>query len=151
MKSRELIVTATREIRKLSHALLPPGLDEMGLLKTLDELMRPISVTGQLIVINNWDTFPGEVLNRDQQLTIYRIVQEQLNNILKHAEAKTVTISLSLLKDKSFAQLEIIDDGKGFDTSQSKKGVGLRNIRSRAELFDGVVTISSQPGEGCDS
>ena len=147
-KSRELIVLATTEIRKLSHALLPPSLGDFGLLRALDELFRPFSTTGQLSINRQWCSFPEQLLTSDQQLTIYRIVQEQLNNILKHAQAKNVSVSL-LMINKDTAELLIADDGNGFDVSQKRDGVGLRNIRSRMELFDGVVSIYSKPGKGC--
>ena len=148
-ESKELIVMAAREIRSLSHTLLTPALHEFGLLKSIDDLMRPIKVAGELHVIKQWESFPENMLSVEQQLTIYRIVQEQLNNILKHASAKTIRISLSLLNEKRFTELLIVDDGKGFDTSLKKEGVGIRNIKSRAELFDGDVYIWSEPGQGC--
>lgn len=147
-KSRELIVLATTEIRKLSHALLPPSLGDFGLLRALDELFRPLSSTGQLNINKQWCSFPEQFLNSDQQLTIYRIVQEQLNNILKHAQAKNVNVCLRMI-NRDTAELLITDDGNGFDTSQKRDGVGLRNIRSRMALFDGVVSVHSQPGQGC--
>ena len=149
LESKELIVMATREIRELSHTLLTPALHQFGLLKSIDELMRPIEAAGKLHVIREWESFPENTLGVEQQLTIYRIVQEQLNNILKHAGAKTVRISLSMLSEKRFAELLIVDDGKGFDVGHKKDGVGLRNIKSRAELFDGDVYLWSEPGKGC--
>ena len=77
----------------------------------------------------------------------FRIIQEQLNNIVKHAAAKTAFIRLSSFSDATV--LEIEDDGKGFDLSKVKKGVGLTNIKNRARLFAGTVAIISKPGNGC--
>ena len=79
------------------------------------------------------------------QLTIFRIVQEQLNNILKHAKATHAFINLSRKENEII--LLISDDGKGCDVSK-KRGVGIINIRTRAELHDGKVTIVSKPGKG---
>jgi signal transduction histidine kinase len=87
-------------------------------------------------------------VSSDLKLTIYRIVQEQLNNIIKYAKAKTVYIKV--LQGKATIYLSIKDDGVGFDSSQRSKGVGLMNIRTRAALYNGRVTIVSEPGKGCE-
>jgi two-component system, NarL family, sensor histidine kinase UhpB len=149
VKSKECITLATDEIRKLSHALLPPSLEEFGLITALNDLIDPVSVTGKIFVEKQWNDFPEECLEKDQKLTIYRIVQEQLNNTLKHAAAKKITFSLHLMDDGKAIHLLIKDDGLGFDTAVKKNGVGLRNIISRAGLFDGKVSIHSEPGQGC--
>ncbi|HEY0749853.1 MAG TPA: ATP-binding protein, partial [Chitinophagaceae bacterium] len=73
--------------------------------------------------------------------------QEQLNNIVKHAQAKTVTITLK--NDKPILVLQISDDGKGFNPVKANKGLGLANIKNRAELFGGKVHVISSEGEGC--
>jgi signal transduction histidine kinase len=86
-------------------------------------------------------------LDNDQQLTLYRITQEQVNNILKHAMAKTVCISLN--EEDEEAVLIISDDGMGFDITGKKQGIGLSNMKSRAELLNGRFFISSEPGLGC--
>jgi signal transduction histidine kinase len=78
---------------------------------------------------------------------LFRIVQEQLNNIIKHSGARHVTIQLE--NKESMLELLIEDDGRGFDTSTVRKTLGLTNIRNRAELFGGKVAITSAPGQGC--
>jgi two-component system, NarL family, sensor histidine kinase UhpB len=148
LKSKEFIVLAADEIRKLSHALLPPSLEEFGLVTALNELMTPLSVTAGLLIENDWNDFREQELKKDQKLTIYRIVQEQLNNITKHAGAKSVFASLRSTEEG--VELVIRDDGKGFDPAEKRNGVGLRNIISRAGLFDGHVIIHSKPGHGCE-
>jgi two-component system sensor histidine kinase UhpB len=150
IKSREFIILAINEIRKLSHILLPPSLQDFGLTCALTKLMDSISQAARFKINKQWDNFREQVLRKDQKLTIYRIVQEQLNNIIKHASAKNVTLSLSTSDDGEFVQLVIKDDGKGFDPDKSNTGVGLRNIKSRAELFRGQVTIQSAVGNGCE-
>jgi signal transduction histidine kinase len=152
LKSKEFIMMATDEIRKLSHALLPPSLEEFGLITALDELICPVSTTGNLYIEKQWDSFREQSLQKDQKLTIYRIVQEQLNNIIKHAAAKNVIASLRLINEDEAGSVELLikDDGKGFDPAQKKNGVGLRNIVSRAGLFGGSVSIHSAPGHGCE-
>ena len=82
-----------------------------------------------------------------RKLAVFRIVQEQLNNIVKHARATQVLIRLS--GEQDHIVLMVADNGVGFDVGRHRKGVGITNIISRAELFDGKVEIVSSPGEGC--
>lgn len=148
-RSRDMIVLATRELRKLSHELLPPSY-ELGLKQAIEDLAETISRAGTLGFEICWDEFEEGLLNDDQQLTIYRIVQEQLNNILKHSEATHVLIELGLTCNRGQVELCIKDNGKGFDPCGKRKGVGLRNIISRAEIYDGSVNIVSRAGHGCE-
>jgi signal transduction histidine kinase len=78
---------------------------------------------------------------------LYRIIQEALNNILKHAQASTVRMYLT--RNKRFLFLEIQDNGRGFVPEKVRKGLGLNNIRNRAELLGGKVHIKAAPGAGC--
>jgi len=87
-----------------------------------------------------------EDLNEKLQLTIFRIVQEQVNNILKHANASYATINLS--RQKNTITMLISDNGKGCDILKVKNGVGIINIKSRVELYRGTVSIVSKPGAG---
>ena len=116
----------------------------------LDELIYPISIAGNIEIEKQWNSFREHDMKKDQKLTIYRIVQEQLNNILKHAAAKKIIISLRLMDDGKSVELFIKDDGRGFEPALKKNGVGIRNIISRAGLFDGKVAIRSEPGQGCE-
>ncbi|HMF70615.1 MAG TPA: ATP-binding protein, partial [Flavitalea sp.] len=81
------------------------------------------------------------------KLVIYRIIQEQMSNIIKHAEATEVKIELK--KNKRGTTTIIEDNGKGFDTSLKRNGIGLKNIRHRTEIYNGTVNIKSSPGLGC--
>ena len=87
-----------------------------------------------------------ETLDERLQLTIFRIVQEQLNNILKHAKATYATINLT--RQGNEIVLLISDNGNGCKMLEEEKGVGIINIRSRVGLYHGKVTIVSMPGEG---
>jgi signal transduction histidine kinase len=87
-------------------------------------------------------------LKTDIELNLYRIVQEQLNNILKYAKASVINIEMSTVKNKLF--LSISDNGIGFDTVSTEKGIGLSNMKRRAELFSGSFEIFSFPGKGCE-
>ena len=78
---------------------------------------------------------------------LFRIIQEQINNIIRHADADKIQISLQ--SDAEYIILTVADNGKGFDTSNFKKGSGLTNITNRAGLFNGQVEINASPGKGC--
>jgi PAS domain S-box-containing protein len=138
---------AINEIRAMSRSLLPHTLSDLGLVESICELTDSLS-RAQLIRIDfNYEDFEEINIPENQKLTLFRIVQEQLNNIAKHAEATNISVTL-----KSTIQsvlLEIIDDGKGFDKKTVKKGLGFTNIRNRAELFGGKKEIVSNPGQGC--
>jgi signal transduction histidine kinase len=87
------------------------------------------------------------MISEDLKLMIYRIIQEQLNNVVKHAEANNVQISLKIKKHNTI-QLLIKDDGIGCDLSIHPNGVGLQNINTRAALHNGVVSLISTPTNG---
>ena len=146
-ESRELVEKAMTEIRKLSKTLLPPSLGEVGLLQALNELADNIRQVNELSISVSCKDVNENELSTKIKLTIFRIVQEQLNNIIKHAEAKNIVISI--VKSGDALQVTVSDDGKGFDPAQKKNGVGLRNISSRAEVNNGTARIDSKPGEGC--
>jgi len=147
-KCERNIETVMEEIRKLSKQLILPGnLKELGLVQSIQDMLKEVLHLSGI----SWKVFAKgvkeNVLSEEQKLTLYRIVQEQLNNILKHSEASSIAITLSLSDSK--VKLRIVDNGKGFDTKQQRNGIGLTNIINRAALFNGQVKIDSMPGEGC--
>ena len=81
---------------------------------------------------------------------LYRIAQEALNNSLKHAQATSITVRITVTPDKQRVVLEVADDGRGFDPQalEDKGGLGLRSIRERVEGLGGVLNVSSSPGQG---
>jgi len=147
-KSRVLLDSAMAEIRKLSKSLLPPSLGEVSLLKAIEELTNDMTLENQPCIKKQWDKFNEKLVSQKLKITIFRIIQEQLNNIRKHAKAKNITISLSTANN--VIALSVKDDGIGFNTSVKRAGVGLRNITSRAEVNNGTVNIKSSPGKGCE-
>ena len=147
LKSQEYIAMAMEEIRKLSHALIGPDHDKtLGLIDSIEELISNISIVKGTRIAFKYSTFNEEECEVRLKLVIYRIIQEQIGNIFKHAEASEVEIEL---KKENDVILIINDNGKGFDTSAKRKGIGLVNIKSRAALYDGKVQILSSPGNGC--
>ena len=92
-----------------------------------------------------------EKISDKEKMMLFRIIQEQVNNVLKHSGARNLIIELLLEESENRIELNITDDGKGFNPEEvkGKKGLGLSNIMSRADLFGGKVTIMSAPGHGC--
>jgi len=119
----------------------------MELIISVIKLINDISRSNDVKIVFKHASFPEEQSDAGLRLVIYRIIQEQLNNILKHAKATDVTISLS--QNKRSISLSIFDSGVGFDTTKKSKGVGISNITSRAKLYNGHAVFISQPGEGC--
>jgi two-component system sensor histidine kinase UhpB len=149
-KSRKNISMAIEEIRKLSKELITPTLNDLGLIQSIRELIRNIQTVKKMKIRLHISGLDEASLAPEQKITIYRIVQEQLNNILKHAQASSVVIELNKEKRQNDQiVLQVKDDGKGFDPRMRRRGVGLSNILSRAELYNGRVEIDSAPGRGC--
>jgi PAS domain S-box-containing protein len=138
---------AIEEIRKLSKTLITPMIKEMGLTDTIKDLVDGIMMVHPVKIKFESGDFTDNILNEKFKLNMYRIVQEQLNNTLKHAQAKIIKITIGQTYDKLC--LGISDDGVGFDTKTRKRGVGISNIFSRAELYKGDVKLISEPGKGC--
>lgn len=137
-------------IRRFLQDLRPPTLEYLGLLPALRELVSQLGqqadVSAKLIVTGTERHFTPE-----DELLIYRIIQEGLRNIWKHAEAKKVEVTIDF--DKTKATLAIRDDGKGFDVEEDAGFVqagkiGLAGMQERVRLLDGNLTIHSKPGQG---
>ena len=147
--TKEYIDSAIDEIRSLSHSLAPSAYYQKNLISSIDRLLKSINKDNQFKIDFEYDTMEKVEINGELQLNIYRIIQEQLQNILKHAEATQINVGLKL-KNNSTLQLSISDNGKGFDTNNVSKGIGLQNIKNRAETFYGKYTLTSAPGKGCE-
>lgn len=138
---------AINEIRKISKSLVPPVMDKNGLVDSVQDLIENIQLVNPLSINFLYENEELRNVSPKQQLALYRIVQEQFNNIIKHAQAHNVSVELS--ENNDFIDLRIKDDGKGFDPKERRKGVGLSNILSRIELFDGKLEVISSKGHGC--
>jgi signal transduction histidine kinase len=147
-ETENMINSAIQEIRNLTHSLIAPSLEETSLQTALENIIRVTGINSSFSIhadlnCNNENNIPGKL-----KLSIYRIVQEQFSNIQKYARANNVTISLHCNPDQ--IELHIKDDGIGFDTSKKSEGVGLKNIKTRAALYNGKVSVVSSPGNGCE-
>jgi signal transduction histidine kinase len=144
-KAESLIDIACRTVREISHDLMPHVLEQQGLIFAIDDLCQTLAnhneVAFDFIHFGN----EGE-LSDVLKITIFRITQELLKNIIKHAEAKEVIVQLTIEEDK--VMLVVEDDGKGFDTSIAYQGIGLKNIRSRTAYLNGTLEIDSSAKQG---
>jgi PAS domain S-box-containing protein len=147
-QSKDFISTTINEIRNLSKSLLPPSLGEISLLEAFNDMVNNITKVHGLKISADWEHFDENLLHDDLKLAIFRILQEQLNNILKHAKASFVFISLK--EGDNGIGLTVKDDGIGFDPTVKRNGLGLKNISSRAGLFNGVVELVSEPSKGVE-
>lgn len=138
---------ALEEIRKLSQTLVTPSLGAVSLEEALQELLSGMNLAGAFSVNLYFENFDECKLPADMELMLYRVVQEQLNNITKHSRATKVTVTL-LIMDKSVF-LAVADNGVGFDPSKKVKGIGLKNISNRVKLYSGTLHIVAGRGKGC--
>jgi signal transduction histidine kinase len=144
---REMVNEATSELRRTSYELMPAKLLRQGLEPAIRDLCLNLLVKNGLEPTLEVNT-DLSTLDSDQQLTLYRIIQELLNNIVKHADAKNVFLQFSHYDDEISVVVE--DDGKGFDVKARTVdgGLGLGSLQSRVNLLKGFLDIASLPGEG---
>lgn len=152
LKTQEFISQAMDELRKLSHALVGPDKNAtVGLIDSLEKLVSDMRALKKMEIHLNYQSNGfGQMedgLDDGLKLNIYRIIQEQLNNIIKHADASDVKIELK--KEINLLVIVITDNGNGFSPGAKRNGIGLINIKNRAEMFNGKFDIISAPGKGC--
>ncbi len=142
---------AIEDLRTISHDLRPSMLDDLGLVPTLGWLCAEAAKRHDIDIKCNIDI--GELrIAPDTESSIYRIVQEGLGNIVKHAQATQATVTLSRLDDG--LQLTIVDNGRGFDANElptwqaQRQCSGILNMKERAGILGGQFTLTSAPGEG---
>jgi PAS domain S-box-containing protein len=147
-KSSSHLMTVIEAIRKISKVLAFPEKQIMGLSESINILLDDLIVIQPLKIEFNENGIDETRLSEKVRLDIFRIVQEQLNNILKHAKASFAKINLT--QHPSQIVLHIVDDGEGCEIPPNGSGVGIMNIKSRADSHNGKVTILSKPGKGFD-
>jgi signal transduction histidine kinase len=143
--SQQFIKEAMQDVRSLLVNLSPSVLEEFGYTTAVEGLVNKINETN-MIRFNLVVFGMKERLQIDYELPLYRITQELINNVLKHAAAKQVSLQIGQRDEKIILMME--DDGKGFDVHAHKDGYGLHNLDSRTKLLKGTMIIDSQPGKG---
>ncbi|NCU05525.1 MAG: PAS domain S-box protein [Chitinophagaceae bacterium] len=147
-ESDVLIQNAIVEIRHLSHALIPPSMQDADLEKSINSLITIVQEGSGILVSKEVSIVNKNVMSEQLKLAIYRILQEQVNNVLKYAKA--TALEIQLLQKECKVILRVKDNGIGFNPDGKTQGVGLMNIKTRATLQKGIVKLISSPGNGCE-
>jgi signal transduction histidine kinase len=147
-RSMDMLDSSIKELRRVAHNMMPEALVKFGLDTALKDFCNSVNQSGALEI--SYQSFGLEQIAIDQQtaISIYRIVQELINNTLKHAFANKAIVQISKTEDGLTITVE--DDGKGFDTGllQNNKGMGWSNIQSRIDYLKGKLDVQSAPGKG---
>ncbi|MBB2146466.1 tetratricopeptide repeat protein [Pedobacter sp. LMG 31464] len=145
-KTLNLVDESCKEVRVISHQMAPNVLLKAGLASAIRDFIDKIDVKKLKV---NLSTFGlQDRLDQNIEIVLYRVIQEAVNNVIKHAKANSLDIQLT--KDEEGINAMIEDNGKGFDITQLEKfeGIGLKNIRTRVIYLNGTVDFSSKPGQG---
>ncbi|MBC8112178.1 MAG: tetratricopeptide repeat protein [Verrucomicrobia bacterium] len=142
-----MLDNSIQELRLVARNLMPESLLRFGLKDALQDFTQNISQSGELTV--DYQTFGLEIrLEQNIEIIVFRIVQELLNNVIKHASASQVLVQL--VQEANRLSVTVEDNGKGFDTStlETAKGIGWTNIQSRVDYLKGKLDIDTQTGKG---
>lgn len=140
-----LITEIANDLRSLSHDLMPSSLVDFGLITALTNLIKRVNQT-QSIYVHLENDILDEDIDFNYSLNIYRIIQELVNNAIKHSDCKEVKIKLSLRKDTII--IIVSDDGKGSDKNNKGTGIGLYNIKNRLASLNGQLEIKTSKFKG---
>lgn len=146
-QANELLLSAINEIRELSHSLAPPNFKGLHFELALEKLLDKFTTSSGILVNTNWEKDSFSAFSEKILLNVFRIIQEQLNNINKHARAKCIEIVVE--KKQNNLYLSIRDDGIGFDSTTHTDGIGIYNIKTRASIFNGSAEFITAPLHGC--
>ncbi len=146
-RSSEYLIQIISEIRGLSKSLISSELTDFRLMRSVNEMIQSIMKIRHIRIELHQNEFREDLLTDMGKQMLFRIMQEQLNNVIKHANAANVVIILK--NDGPRGSMTIQDDGVGFDMNKVNPGLGFHNIRHRLELFNGELKLESAPGEGC--
>jgi len=144
---KQLLQGSIQELREMAYNLLPPALDK-GFLNALERFAHRINATGKVTLTLRIDDQINEdsFVNVDR-FNLYRIVQEVLNNALKHSKASEITIEINPIKGSKI-NLKVVDNGIGFDTDRMSEGLGMQNMKHRMDMAGIKGSISSEKGHG---
>lgn len=139
-----MVDNACKEVRVIAHNMMPNSLLKNGLVSAVKEFISQINSDVLKISMNTSGL--NKRLENNTEMVLYRVVQESVNNVIKHAQASTLEIQI--IQDQEGVSLTIEDNGKGFDTKKQSEGIGLQNLRSRIAFLKGEIDIQSSPGKG---
>lgn len=143
-KANQLLAECIRESRRISHELTPVILQDFGLKDAIEEVCQQLNGD---VIFKLYYTGATRIQNKNLEISVYRILQELMLNIVKHAEAKEATVSVEV-KEKVIS-VDVKDSGKGFENVELEgKGIGLKIVKNSVNLFNGGFEINSKPGKG---
>lgn len=152
LKSKELALETKSylddvilQVRRISRALMPPSLEKLGLAIAVEELVDWVNKSG-MIKVDYWCSRIVRRLDTKKELAVFRIIQELLNNAIKHSNASNVSVKMRF--SLSGFAVSISDNGKGFDAELVKTGLGLKSLESRTQILNAKMQINSAPGKG---
>ncbi len=148
LEALQLLDEASSELRNISHNIMPATLSKLGLVAALRNLINTISSHAGIVISFSVHDFE-ERLDEKTELSIYRIVLELINNVVKHSGATRLTIQI--VRHPDHINLSVEDNGSGFDFGEemlAKKGIGLGNILSRVDYLKGTLHVDTAPGRG---
>ena len=144
-ESKTLLTKAIQDLRDLSKMLNTDFINETGLVNAIEQQLSILKKTG--VYTTTLDvTGDKEKYQLQRELVVFRIVQELLNNIVKHAEATHINIAMNYQTHTLL--ITVSDNGKGFNNTAGNDGIGLRNMHNRMSLIHGSINLSSKPSEG---
>ncbi|MFK5893985.1 MAG: sensor histidine kinase [Pseudomonadota bacterium] len=148
VKANDMIKQAGNEVRKISHNMMPGVLSNFGLFDALEDLFDEVDESGAIVVSHNMQGDDSR-LNERTEIMVYRIMQELINNTLKHAKANNVKVDLQ--REISKLKISYVDDGVGFNyqSKQLDKSLGLSGISSRVDFLHGTLNVVTSRGKGC--
>ena len=148
-RSMDMLDSSIKEMRRVAHNMMPEALVKFGLNTALKDFCNDINRSGALQVSYQSIGLENAEIDQTTAITIYRIVQELINNTMKHAAAKSAIVQVARSSDGKIS-ITVEDDGKGFDPViiQEAKGIGWSNIYSRVRYLKGKVDVRSEAGKG---
>lgn len=147
-RGMDMLNSSIKEMRRVAQNMMPESLVKFGLDTALKDFCNDINQSGAMQTTYQSIGIEGTELDQTTSISIYRIVQELLNNTMKHASAKTAIVQV--FKTKNEISITVEDDGKGFDPMilQMANGIGWSNIQSRVDFLKGKVNVQSEKGKG---
>ncbi|GLR15591.1 sensor histidine kinase [Portibacter lacus] len=143
----QMIIDTSRDIRQISHDLMPSSLKDFGLVTAIENMAKRINEHNSMNITIFYQLKIEEgILDHVIELNIFRIVQEVINNAIKYSECTEIHIQLRTYDDK--LQLTIEDNGKGMNIEEVESGMGLQNIATRVKTLHGIFEMESSPGNG---
>ena len=146
--SKGYVQMAIEELRRLSHRLAPASFIKGSVEKVFIKLVQDMNPNDQFKTKLNFAELNGRKISEKQLLTLHRILQEQMTNILKYSKASTVEVSIKFTNNHVI--MRTYDNGQGFDKKAAKNGIGLCNIKKRVQACCGSCSLTTSPGNGCE-